>query len=193
MLSPATAADLASTEGQSALMHEFGHCLGLTHSWAPTVLGVEVERPDLWGSAPVMSYGLYRGAHLLPDDLAGARLLRPDPGSIRGRGGSIAGLVTVGGNPAAFVGVVASPTLGAPQQAVHAFADRRGRFEIEGLRPGAYRRRAGPIQYLKAHEELARSDATVDAGDVFHLGPLEVRAGEVAGLVRIELPTRTER
>ena len=183
VLSYRSAAELSSDSGQLLLTHEFGHCLGLDHTWAHWLR----ETPDLWGASPTMSYGPNRDMRLLPDDHAGARLLRPDL-TTRNDDGSIAGEVTVLGDPAAYVYVVVSPTFGPERQGVGAFTDDRGRFEIEGLRPGSYRLRASPIQMEQAHPLLSiRGGATLDAGDALALGPIDVRAGEVTGLVRLDL------
>ncbi len=146
------AADLSGVAGQATVTHEFGHCLGLAHTWASNFwAGWLNERPDLWGAAPQMSYRFDQDARLRPDDMTGARLLRPDLAGTRNDDGGIAGEVTVRGDPAAYVHVVASPTFGLERQGVGAFTDDRGRFEIEGLRPGSYRLRASPIQRPDAH------------------------------------------
>ncbi len=187
------AADLSGADAQAIVAHEFGHCLGLDHTWASNTWSAWLrDGPDLWGGAPIMSYG-ERDTALLPDDMTGARLLRPDLAGTRNDDGSIAGEVTVRGDPAAYVYVVASPTFGSERQGVGAFTDDRGRFEIEGLRPGGYRLRAGSIRIPSAHREFVISDGTVDTGDVLTLGQIEVRTGEVTGLVRLELPVRPER
>ncbi len=186
---------LSSDRGQAIwmLMHEFGHCLGLQHTWAPNLWAEWFgETPDIWGTSPLMSYGRNWNARLLPDDMTGARLLRPDL-TTRNDDGSIAGEVTVRGGPASYVYVMASPTFGSRRQGVGAFTDIRGRFEIEGLRPGNYRLRASPIQVPLAYRGDILTLSSYDAGDALALGPIAVRAGEVTGLVRLDLPDRPER
>lgn len=194
VLSQNHVAEIFGVLGQSVVAHEFGHCLGLAHTWAPNIWAGRVdERPDLWGAAPKMSYGFDTHTRLLPDDIVGARLLRPDPAWNRDDEGSIAGAVTVRNEPAAHVYVVASPILGEQQQGIGAFADGEGLFEIEGLEPGDYRLRASPIQRSDAHQNLVMYGAVLDVGDSLALGLVAVRAGEVTGFVELELPDRPER
>lgn len=196
-LAPVTAAALAegSAEGAGTLLHELGHCIGLDHAPEAAVWAGFFDRDSgLFGESPKMSYGWVLTEALLPDDIAGASLLRPAadwPESV----GSVSGRVTVGGAPARFV-AVRSARLGAGDEAgaapgPGAFTDARGRFTIEGLAPGEYLLGAGSFTSGSAHPDLVEEDPSSDAAEGLSLEPVTVRAGErTAGAVLALTPGR---
>ena len=158
----------------ATLIHELGHCIGLDHAAAHSIWEGVHGTVSVWGETPKMSYGIEVTNDLTLDDIAGASLLRP-AGSWPRNVGSIAGRVTVGGEAARYVAVLAARLAGsdlAPGESV--FTDEQGRFLIEGLAPGDYLIWAGPMIRLDAHSELLARGATLDARDVFSLDPLSV-------------------
>ena len=103
--------------GLEVLIHELGHCIGLTHSamfptW-DTWPWRDGLQPALWDTDPVMSYGFQPEPTLTPDDIAGASLLRPARGWLD-RVGTIVGKVTMGGRPGARMGTCRCSRRGSP-------------------------------------------------------------------------------
>ena len=179
----------------STLIHEFGHCIGLHHAAvAPHSYHVGRHRDSyrwgVWGPSPQMSYGPEAGNELHPDDIVGVSLLRPAPAWLTTRG-TITGAVTVAGEPASYVSVWGLRLSGGdPERGVGAFTDGEGRFVIEGLAPGDYLIRAGPMLRPLAHSVLSH-DATLDVNDTFELDLVTVFPGIVSdGVVLDLLPSR---
>ena len=194
-----------------ALVHEFGHCLGLDHSAALSVVGREVS---LFGSRrlihpldPNMSYGRRLGIdpeaeglgldpedshYLTRDDVVGASLLRPADGWKRTTG-SISGVLDLPGEEAArYAYVWALPVDGDPlRDRVGAFTNRAGVFLIEGLRPGNYALWAQPAISPIAHVYQLSGYPVFDLQDTVLGRPVRVRAGRTTG--GVEIPVRRGR
>ena len=132
---------------QSIALHEIGHLAGLGHS----ALG-ETELRDggrrVLGSASAMfpiafAAGSIAGRDLQPDDVAGISDIYP-AGGFRTTTGSISGRVTKGGQGVYGAHVAAFNTT--TGTLVGNFSlDSQGAFAIAGLAPGAYVRRAEPL------------------------------------------------
>ena len=192
VLGPWAAAGLGR-DRLSSLIHEFGHCIGLGHAAvAPHSDHAILHNTQFgaWGPSPNMSYGPGRNNELHLDDIIGASLLRPAPGWLPTRG-TISGQVTVAGAPAPFVSVWASRLSGSsPEVGVGGFADYEGHFVIEGLAPGDYLIRAGPMLQTLAHFDLSQ-DATFDVNDGFALDLATVFPGIVTEGIELDLlPSR---
>ena len=191
-LNPWVAADLGQ-DRLFSLIHELGHCIGLHHAAvAPHSYHANRHNTQFgaWGPSPNMSYGPGRNNELHLDDIIGASLLRPAPGWLPTRG-TISGQVTVAGEPAPFVSIWASRLSGSsPEVGVGGFADYEGRFVIEGLAPGDYLIRAGPMLQTLAHFSFSQ-DATFDVNDGFALDLATVFPGiGTEGVVLDLLPSR---
>ena len=189
VLRSSSAAVLGSENPASldTLIHELGHCIGLRHAAVHSVWEGFKGTVSVWGERPKMSYGPELTNDLTLDDIAGASLLRP-AGSWPRRVGSISGRVTVGGEAARYVAVLAARLAGGDVgPGVSAFTDERGRFLIEGLAPGDYLIWAGPMIRHDAHSELISNGAELDARDGFSLDPVSVRAGAETGGVTVAL------
>ena len=185
------------------LVHEFGHCLGLVHAAALSVVGREVS---LFGSRrlihpidPLMSYGTKLDPvrhelsdHVTHDDVVGASLLRPADGWKRTTG-SISGVLDLPGEEAArYAHVWALPVDGDPlRDRVGAFTNRVGAFLIEGLRPGNYALWAQPAISQIAHVYRLSGYAVFDLQDTVLGRPVRVRAGRTTG--GVEIPVRRGR
>ena len=190
-LAPFAAAAIAQDPWWTfVLIHEFGHCLGLAHAGAYPRIN-EDRGQDLRGSFgidPLMSYGTFTGdlVHLALDDRVGASLLRPALTWELSRG-AIAGSVTSGEDPAAFVQVFANRVSGGVASgAVGSFTNEEGAFVIEGLEPGQYLLWAGPLNVLLAHGGLL-PQAELDVAEQALLVPVRVTRGAVADGVEISL------
>ena len=186
-----------------ALVHEFGHCLGLDHSAALSVVGREVSLFGSWRLIhpidPLMSYGTRLDpldtnypTHVTHDDVVGASLLRPADGWKRTTG-SIAGVLDLPGEEAArYAYVWALPVDGDPlRDRVGAFTNRAGAFLIEGLRPGNYALWAQPAISPRAHVHQLSGYPVFDLQDTVLGRPVRVRAGRTTG--GVEIPVRRGR
>ena len=167
--------------GLEVLIHELGHCIGLTHSamfptwdtW-PYRYGFQ---PALWDTDPIMSYGYLPEPELTADDVAGASLLRPSRGWLE-RVGSITGRVTMAGRAARYVPVFAMQVAGeALVASAGAFTNGEGSFAIEGLPPGDYLLAAGTMGDISGNTSLVDRGATLGSTDLYLLDPVRVAAG----------------
>ena len=166
--------------GLEVLIHELGHCIGLTHSamfptwdtW-PYRYGFQ---PALWDTDPIMSYGYLPEPGLTADDVAGASLLRPSRGWLE-RMGSITGRVTMAGRAARYVPVFAMQISGEEFVAsAGAFTNGEGSFAIEGLPPGEYLLAAGTMGDISGNTSLVDRGATLGSTDQYLLDPVRVAA-----------------
>ena len=190
-LIPAVAARLASDDPRSltTTIHEFGHCLGLAHSGRHPTIVHAFRDIGIWGETPKMSYGLDISNALALDDIVAASLLRPAGGWER-RTGAITGRVAASGSPARFAAVGSVRLLPGGQTAPGpgVFTDEDGRFRLEGLVPGDYLIRAGPMTRVDAHQSLLEAGALLAALNGARLSPVTVRAGDETSGVSLELP-----
>ncbi len=126
--------DLASRPSWSeqfflTAVHEFGHALGLQHSFASGAMATEITR------------GTTKIRPITPDDAAGISVLYPTP-MFRQLLGTITGRVTIGNEGVAMASVVAIAPRGA---AVSTLTNPDGTYKIEGLPPGEYYVYAHPL------------------------------------------------
>jgi uncharacterized protein (TIGR03437 family) len=104
------------------VVHEFGHTLGLQHTWTSSVMSTEITRATT------------KARPLALDDHAALSVLYPAD-SFRKTTGSIQGRVMMNGQGVALASVVAfSPG----KDAVSTLAAPDGTFRIDGLPPGPY-------------------------------------------------------
>ncbi len=111
------------------VVHEFGHTLGLQHTWTSGVMSTEVTRATS------------KSKPLSTDDVAGLSVLYPNA-KFSSQNGVITGRVTFAGNGVALASVVA---LAPNQQAISALTQPDGTFRIEGVQPGQYFVYAHPL------------------------------------------------
>ncbi|QOY89451.1 matrixin family metalloprotease [Paludibaculum fermentans] len=104
------------------VVHEFGHTLGLQHTWTSSVMSTEVTRTTT-KSKPL---GL--------DDIAGISVLYPND-KFKATTGVITGRVSMGGAGVNLASVVA---LAPNRQAISALTYPDGTYRIEGVPAGTY-------------------------------------------------------
>ncbi len=104
------------------VVHEFGHTLGLQHTWTSSVMSTEVTRTTT-KSKPL---GL--------DDIAGISVLYPND-KFKATTGVITGRVSMGGAGVNLASVVA---LAPNRQAISALTNPDGTYRIEGVPAGNY-------------------------------------------------------
>ena len=188
-LIPGAAALLGSDDRRSltTTIHEFGHCLGLAHSARRSEWAAYWGPSSAWGETPRMSYGRDVSNELTVDDIVGASLLRPSTGW-RARVGSVSGRITISGRPARHVRVLTALLDGnRVVPGPGAFTDETGDFVVEGLSPGPYVLRAGPLISETAHPSLLEAGAVREARDGLRLDEVLVRANEETDGVEIDL------
>jgi hypothetical protein len=138
------------------LVHEFGHTLGLQHTWTSSAMSTEITR------ATTKAHPL--GA----DDIAAISMLYPTP-DWAGLYGSITGQVTMNGSGVALASVVALTPGG---DAVSTLTNPDGTYEIDGLSAGSYQVYVHPVPPSLAGESYS-GDLTPPIGSVgaIQMGP----------------------
>lgn len=104
------------------VVHEFGHTLGLQHSWASGAMSTELTRATT------------KARPLSADDEAALSMLYPNS-LFRQTTGAISGRVTLNGNGVHLASVAAYSARG---WAVSTLTHPDGTYRLEGLAPGAY-------------------------------------------------------
>jgi uncharacterized protein (TIGR03437 family) len=118
------------------LVHEFGHTLGLQHTWTSSVMSTEITR------------AVTKARPLAQDDIAALSVLYPTS-DFRKTTGTIQGRVVMNGQGVPLASVVAfSPGW----DAVSALTAPDGSYRIEGLPPGPYFVYAHPLPPALAGE-----------------------------------------
>lgn len=117
-------------------VHEFGHALGLQHTYTSSVMSTEVTR------------GTTKARPLGADDIAGLSILYPTR-KFASTTGVIQGRVTAAGSPVALASVVAVSSSG---DAVSSLTAPDGTYRIEGVAPGAYYVYAHPLPPFPASD-----------------------------------------
>ncbi|MCL4795968.1 MAG: matrixin family metalloprotease [Bryobacteraceae bacterium] len=175
------------------IVHEFGHTLGLQHSWASGTMSTEITRATT------------KGAPLAADDVAGISALYPTREFVE-KTGSIAGRVLMGGQGVHLASVVALKPTG---EAVSALTAPDGRYVIRGLAPGSYSVYAHPLPPGLAGEPQPVNldlplgpDGPIQPGGAFDLAffpggsvpehRVDVREGETNGSVWFSVQPRQQ-
>jgi len=109
-------------EFYTTAVHEFGHALGLQHTWTAAAMSPDVIR------------NTSRARPLDADDIAALSLLYGKAGWSAGYG-SISGRVTLNGTPVNLASVVAIPPTG---PAISSLTNPDGTYRIDGLPPNNY-------------------------------------------------------
>ena len=183
------------------LVHEFGHCFGLSHSAAYPDIGFREQLSEVQlGLDPVMSYGVnptrrfevsYGRGRLdliTPDDAVGISLLRPRSGWLEATGSVWGAVLQDDGSPVRFAPVLAKRLEdGEPSPfGVSAFTDSFGFFSIDGLEPGDYLVKVHPVLITQAHSNLL-ARATLEFPETTLIGSVAVRAGQRSGPLTIHV------
>jgi uncharacterized protein (TIGR03437 family) len=116
-------------EFYTTAVHEFGHALGLQHTWTAAAMSQAVIR------------NTSRARPIDADDIAAIAELYGTAGWTAGTG-SISGVVSANGHPWTMASVVAIPPQG---PAVSALTNPDGSYTINGLTPGQYLLYAHPL------------------------------------------------
>lgn len=104
------------------VVHEFGHTLGLQHTWTSSVMSTEITR------------AVTKAQPLAQDDIAAISLLYP-AADFRNSTGSIRGRIVLNGQGVPLASVVA---ISPGRDAVSTLTAPDGSYRIEGLLPGPY-------------------------------------------------------
>ena len=138
------------------LVHEFGHTLGLQHTWTSSAMSTEITR------------AMTKAHPLGADDIAAISILYPTP-DWAGLYGSITGQVTMNGSGVALASVVALTPGG---DAVSTLTNPDGTYEIDGLSAGSYQVYVHPVPPSLAGESYS-GDLTppIGSGGAIQMGP----------------------
>lgn len=120
------------------LVHEFGHTLGLQHTFTSATMSTAITRATT------------RGAPLATDDVSGISLLYP-AGGYAASTGSITGQV-VGAASGAGINLASVVALSTSGVAVSGMTRPDGTYEIDGIPPGQYYIYAHPLPPPQAGE-----------------------------------------
>ncbi len=104
------------------MVHEFGHALGLQHTFTSGVMSTEITRATT------------RSKPLSDDDIAGLTVLYPN-GSYLSRTGTITGRVTADGTGVNLASVVA---ISANGPTISTLTNPDGTYTLQGIPPGGY-------------------------------------------------------